>query len=113
VRARLRRPTPRALRELITQAVASWYIGFFQLPLVPELAWYAGLVRRVLTLVDDTCSPTVADGVAGLRLYRANMLPRLSRPQLRTTDIPVQVLIPQRDPFVLKSRTSCRAVRAS
>ncbi|MGH3539643.1 MAG: alpha/beta fold hydrolase, partial [Pseudonocardiaceae bacterium] len=29
-RARLRRPTPRALRELITQMVSSWYITFFQ-----------------------------------------------------------------------------------
>jgi NAD(P)-dependent dehydrogenase (short-subunit alcohol dehydrogenase family) len=40
------------------------------------------------------------DAVHGLELYRANMLPRLGRPAARTTDIPVQVLAPRRDPFV-------------
>lgn len=62
-RARLRRPTPRALRELMAQLVSSWYIAFFQLPKL------AGLAQR---------GP-------------------------RTTDVPVQVLAPRRDPFVSRS----------
>jgi NAD(P)-dependent dehydrogenase (short-subunit alcohol dehydrogenase family)/pimeloyl-ACP methyl ester carboxylesterase len=99
-RARLRRPTPRALRELITQLVASWYIGFFQLPLLPELAWRIGLAQRTLALLEPTNTPAVSDAVHGLQLYRANMLPRLVQPDARTTDIPVQVLVPRRDPFL-------------
>ncbi|MGH3929298.1 MAG: SDR family oxidoreductase [Pseudonocardiaceae bacterium] len=97
-RARLRRPTPRALRELITQLVSSWYIALFQLPLLPELAWRTGLAQRSLALLEPTNTPAVSDAVNGLALYRANMLTRLSHP--RTTDIPVQILAPQRDPFV-------------
>ncbi|MDQ4010006.1 MAG: SDR family oxidoreductase [Actinomycetota bacterium] len=99
-RARLRRPTPRALRELVTQLAASWYIGFFQLPLLPELAWRTGLAQRALALLEPTGAPAVSDAVHGLQLYRANMLPRLAQPGDRTTDIPVQVLVPRRDPFL-------------
>ncbi|MGH3772786.1 MAG: SDR family oxidoreductase [Pseudonocardiaceae bacterium] len=103
MRARLRRPTPRALRELVTQLMSSWYIGLFQLPLLPELIWRAGLPQRALALVGCASTPTVADGVHGLRLYRANMLPRLARPSPQMTDVPVQVLAPVRDPFVTRS----------
>jgi NAD(P)-dependent dehydrogenase (short-subunit alcohol dehydrogenase family)/pimeloyl-ACP methyl ester carboxylesterase len=100
LRARLRRPTPQALRELVTQLVSSWYIALFQLPLLPELAWRTGLTQRVLALLEPTSAPVVSDAVKGLQLYRANMLPRLAQPGVRKTDIPVQVLAPQRDPFV-------------
>ncbi|MGH3671646.1 MAG: SDR family oxidoreductase [Pseudonocardiaceae bacterium] len=106
LRARLRRPTPRGLRELITQLVSSWYITFFQLPLLPELAWRAGIPQRVISLVGGTDSLPVTDGVRGLQLYRANMLPRLARPEARPTEIPVQVLAPQRDPFVSRALQS-------
>jgi NAD(P)-dependent dehydrogenase (short-subunit alcohol dehydrogenase family)/pimeloyl-ACP methyl ester carboxylesterase len=102
-RTRLRRPTPRALRELISQLASSWYVGFFQLPLLPEWVWRTGLAGRALALVEGSSSPTVADGVNGVALYRANMVPRLTAPQPRTTDIPVQVLAPQRDPYVSRS----------
>lgn len=99
LRARLRRPTLRALRELATQLVSSWYIAFFQLPVLPELSWRTGLAQRVLALLDDTTGPAVSDAVCGVQMYRANLLPRLGRPGLRTTRVPVQVLAPQRDPF--------------
>ena len=102
-RARLRRPTPQALRELVSQLRMSWYVALFQLPLLPELAWRAGLAQRVLALVDDAGAPVVANAVSGLQLYRANMMPRLAAPSPRATDVPVQVLAPQRDPFVSKS----------
>jgi NAD(P)-dependent dehydrogenase (short-subunit alcohol dehydrogenase family)/pimeloyl-ACP methyl ester carboxylesterase len=106
LRARLRRPTPRALRELITQAASSWYIAFFQLPLVPELVWRAGIAGRALTLTDRTSALAMADGVAGLELYRANMFSQPRMTEARTTDIPVQVLAPRRDPFVSRSLQS-------
>jgi NAD(P)-dependent dehydrogenase (short-subunit alcohol dehydrogenase family)/pimeloyl-ACP methyl ester carboxylesterase len=103
IRARLRRPTPRALRELVTQLAASWYIGFFQLPLLPELAWRTGLGQRALAVLEPTRTPAVSDAVHGLQLYRANMLPRLAQPGGRITDIPVQVLVPRGDPFLTVS----------
>ncbi|HKR51092.1 MAG TPA: SDR family oxidoreductase [Pseudonocardiaceae bacterium] len=99
-RARLRRPTPRALRELVTQLMSSWYVAFFQLPLLPELAWRTGFAQGVLARLEPTSTPAVSDALRGLQLYRANMLPRLTQPGARTTGIPVQVLAPQRDPFV-------------
>lgn len=102
-RARLRRPTPRALRELISQLVSSWYVTFFQLPLLPELAWRTGLAQRALARTDGAARPAVADAVNGVQLYRANMAPRLVKPGPRRTDVPVQVLAPQRDPFVSRS----------
>ncbi|MFN2496604.1 MAG: SDR family oxidoreductase [Pseudonocardiaceae bacterium] len=100
LRARLRRPTPRALRELVTQLASSAYIGFFQLPLLPELVWRSGLAQQVLGRLEHTRTPSVPDAVNGLQLYRANMLPRLGRPGAGTTDIPVQILAPRRDRFV-------------
>jgi pimeloyl-ACP methyl ester carboxylesterase len=42
----------------------------------------------------------VRDLVDGLELYRANMLPRARRPQVRRTGVPVQVLTPAHDVFV-------------
>ncbi|MBV9058646.1 MAG: SDR family oxidoreductase [Pseudonocardiales bacterium] len=100
LRARVRRPTPRAFRELVTQLRSSWYIAFFRLPLLPELAWRAGLIQRVLARTDGAGTPTAANGVNGLQLYRANIMARLAALPARTTDVPVQVLAPQRDPFV-------------
>lgn len=88
------------------QALRSWYIGFFQLPLLPELAWRSGLAARILTGADGMpkgghFAPTLrADGEAGLALYRANIPSRLLRPRERSTDVPVQVVIPAGDPFV-------------
>ncbi len=90
----------------LAQLVRSWYIGFFQLPLLPELTWRSGLGLRVLAGTDRLpgtghFAPTVAeDGAAGVALYRANMPSRLLRPRERTTEVPVQVVIPVDDPFV-------------
>ncbi|GGM53666.1 short chain dehydrogenase [Longimycelium tulufanense] len=108
-RSRLR-PSPRDLRELLTQAAFSWYIGYFHLPLLPELGWRTGVARRVMSWMrrlDKGARASVpenrtvlADALHGLRLYRTNMLPRLRRPEERRTDIPVQVLAPSRDAFV-------------
>ncbi|HJT02388.1 MAG TPA: SDR family oxidoreductase [Pseudonocardiaceae bacterium] len=102
-RSRLRRPTPRALRELVTQLRSSSYIAFFQLPLLPELAWRTGLAQWVLRLMEGSDSPAVSDAVHGVQLYRANMFLRRTAPAPRTTDMPVQVLAPQRDPTVSSS----------
>ncbi|MGP4018960.1 SDR family oxidoreductase [Saccharopolyspora sp. 5N708] len=108
MRAKLRRPTPRALRELITQLICSGYIGFFQLPVLPELVWRTGLLPKLITRLErfdphsaaNPARPALSDGLHGLQLYRANMGARMTKPGERRTDLPVQVLAPNGDPFV-------------
>ena len=102
-RDRLRRPTPRRLRELVTQVVHSGYIGFFQTPLVPELAWRTRLMPRIVNALargDDHRDPSTRDGINGLELYRANIASRAGGPGERRAGVPVQVLAPVGDPFV-------------
>jgi NAD(P)-dependent dehydrogenase (short-subunit alcohol dehydrogenase family)/pimeloyl-ACP methyl ester carboxylesterase len=109
-RSRLRRPTPRRLRELAVQAAASGYIGLFQVPGLPELLWRSRLLPRAMKLIGrgDTgiAEPTLADGLRGLALYRENMRSRLLRPAERCTTVPVQVLAPTRDAFVSSAMQS-------
>lgn len=113
-RSRLRRPTPRNLRALLAQLTRSGYIGFFQLPLLPELAWRSRVLPHVINRLErvgpaaaaDRARPTTADGIDGLALYRSNMLPRLSRPGPRHTEVPVQVVAPTDDPFVTAAAQS-------
>jgi pimeloyl-ACP methyl ester carboxylesterase len=96
------RERPRAIAR---QLLDSYYVALFQLPLVPELAIRAGIFDRLVrhsathglaggTTVRDKSR---ADAEAGLALYRANFLPRLTRPRPRRTTVPVQVLAPTDD----------------
>lgn len=107
LRAQLRpRPTP--LLRLLTQLVFSGYIGFFQLPRLPESLWRTGALNALIALLQRhrtatgyrAPKPLLSDGINGLELYRANILPRFRRPAARVANIPVQVLAPLADPFV-------------
>ena len=111
MRDRLRHPGPRSLAALAGQARRSWYIGAFQLPLLPELAWRRVVASRwpqVLRRFDGdaagaaTPAPTLAaDAAHGLGLYRRNMRPRLRRPRPdAVAHIPVQLIAGRRDPFI-------------
>ena len=93
--------------QLLRQLGRSWYILAFQLPLVAPTAWQVALGRswpRIMKAMEGTtidASPTqTADGRDGVKLYRANVLPRLLRPQPRHALAPVQLIIPMRDRFV-------------
>ena len=107
-RSRLRKPSPRAHGQLAWQGVHSWYIGYFHLPLLPPLLWRTAMVKGWPALLHaiegvphGSGAPTFpTDAVRGLALYRANMIPRLTRPRKRPTDIPVQVVLPQKDLYV-------------
>jgi short-subunit dehydrogenase/pimeloyl-ACP methyl ester carboxylesterase len=95
------RPSPRRLKNALTQFVHSGYILFFQLPLIPEVLWRTGIMRSLMKRLDPAGGVAeTADGVYGLNLYRANMMTRLSRPAPRPAEIPVQVLAPDGDAFV-------------
>jgi NAD(P)-dependent dehydrogenase (short-subunit alcohol dehydrogenase family)/pimeloyl-ACP methyl ester carboxylesterase len=98
------RPVPGRFGKALWQLAHSCYITFFQLPVLPELACRAGLLNRAIALSERSGyagRASTADQINGLNLYRANMLPRLGRPDRgRRTNVPVQVIAPTRDPFV-------------
>ncbi|MFJ4849360.1 alpha/beta fold hydrolase [Streptomyces sp. NPDC088733] len=109
-RAQVRRPTPARLGKLLRQALASQYVAFFHLPGVAELACRSGLLDGVIKglLRLETGEPPQGYGSgraarnrAGLKLYRANVLPRMLRPRVRHAALPAQVLAPSKDVFVL------------
>lgn len=94
----------RSRRELARQALHSWYVLAFQVPVVPEVA-----LRRMLRSSGATArllgtrhaTPTVArDAVNGLGLYRANLGGDCGTRHPRRTDIPVQLIVPLRDAYL-------------
>lgn len=104
-----RRPTPRRLRQMLTQQLHSWYILAFHLPVLPELLWRTVLARRwpqVLHRLENVPprpghpAPTLpSDAARGVSLYRANFRPRLAKPRERHTQVPVQVITPTDDHY--------------
>ncbi|WP_329056714.1 SDR family oxidoreductase [Amycolatopsis sp. NBC_01488] len=100
-RAQVTRPTPKRLKNALSQFLHSWYILAFQLPLIPDLLWRTGLLgKQIQRMEPDAAPPEKSDGINGLELYRANMFTRLSRPAPRAADVPVQVLAPTSDAYV-------------
>jgi pimeloyl-ACP methyl ester carboxylesterase len=89
------------------QARRSWYVAWFHVPVLPELGWRAlhrpigrEMARRE-GLPRDAWGPELGrDGAHGLQLYRANIYPRLRQPGEGRTQVPVQVVVPRRDPFL-------------
>lgn len=106
LRNRLTRPSLEGWRQLMMQALRSWYIFLFHLPGAGAL-WRLGLGRlwpALLKLFESTdavrTSTQSGDGYHGVRLYRANMLRRLLFPRERYTRVPVQLILPSQDKFV-------------
>jgi pimeloyl-ACP methyl ester carboxylesterase len=92
-------------RAVVRQLLDSYYVALFQLPVVPELGIRLGIVAAVvrhssthgLPAGSAAEPPSPADARHGLGLYRANFLPRLTRPRPRRTAVPVQLLTPRGD----------------
>jgi hypothetical protein len=84
-------------RRLAGQLLRSWYIGAFLVPKLPEAAWRLFLTRRY----EQTAKRDVGnDPVRGLALYRANFCAGGNRPSGRRVGLPVQVVVPVKDPFL-------------
>lgn len=107
----LRRPSARRLAAIGGQAMRSWYIGVFGVPGLAERAWRSGLARRWPDLMRSRegvprehagLSETIEkDGVAGVGLYRRNVLRRLRRPRTdAVAHVPVQLVVATRDRYV-------------
>jgi pimeloyl-ACP methyl ester carboxylesterase len=96
----------RDLGLLRSQARKSWYVCAFQVPWLPELAvrrlgrrMRAGL-KQTQRLDDAHWADTFDDDAAnGINLYRANV-GRMRVGQPRGTRIPVQLVVPEFDPFL-------------
>jgi pimeloyl-ACP methyl ester carboxylesterase len=111
----LRSPrTPRAVRDVVRQFLASGYIWFFLCPGAPEVAFRSRAAVKVFEAVEligrsrarnqrrAASTRSIDDYLNGLNLYRANMPgPILAPPaQLPQTTVPVQVLVARKDYFV-------------
>jgi NAD(P)-dependent dehydrogenase (short-subunit alcohol dehydrogenase family)/pimeloyl-ACP methyl ester carboxylesterase len=109
-RRRLTRPTPRNLAQFGNQELKSWYIAVFHMPFLAPAAWRFGLADRWGEILRRTegvqprpghpATTLRADAVRGIDLYRANMVPRISKPTERYARIPVQLITLTRDRFV-------------
>jgi len=85
------KPRPRSIAQLVRQIAGSWYMTALEIPGVPLVGWF--LAGRRLGHDRRTV-------VNGANLYRQNMRARLLAPRDRRTSVPVQLIVPTRDPFV-------------
>ena len=94
----------RAVGRILRQLSHSWYIGFFQLPFLPELTFrrlgkriHQNLARTQKLGSSAQWSDTFArDGANGVNLYRANRLQFTHG----TTKVPVRLVVPTKDAFL-------------
>ena len=109
-RRRFTRPSPRNLAQLGVQEFKSWYIAAFHVPMLAPAAWRLGLANRWGEILRRTegvqprpghpAATLRTDAVRGIDLYRANMMPRISKPTERYARIPVQLITLTQDRFV-------------
>lgn len=109
-KGRLKRPTPRAVAQLLGQGGKSWYVYALHTPALPELAWRGPLGKRwpkMLAHVEKVSGdgyPTASlpsDAANGTWLYRDNVRSRLSRPRTDAyAHAPVQLITPLGDAFL-------------
>jgi pimeloyl-ACP methyl ester carboxylesterase len=105
MRRRLRHPTPRNLLQYLGQMAKSWYMAMFQLPFIPELYWkllgrfWPKFLKRTEGIRIGITDTQISDGKHGINLYRANILARLFFPRERRTTVPVQLIVPLKDPY--------------
>ena len=96
--------------RLARQLLHSWYVGFFQVPVVPDVLWrrahrlIGAATARAEGLPRDHWGPGLGEDAAhGLELYRANgprPRPETAARRPRTTGLPVLVVHPERDRFL-------------
>ncbi|MGV9930309.1 SDR family oxidoreductase [Streptomyces olivaceoviridis] len=108
--ARMKRPTPRRVGQLLGQGAKSWYVYLLHTPALPELAWRGPLgtywpkILERAERVPGGDYPTASlptDAAHGAWLYRDNVRARLRRPRPDAyAHAPVQLITPQEDAFL-------------
>lgn len=100
--------SPAAKAKVMKQLLSSWYIGFFQLPVLPTAGWQVGfgklwpkyLEHREGVEEPEPNATQTEDGKHGVQLYRANFRDKLINPEERFASCPVQLLVPTKDNYV-------------
>jgi len=108
IRKRTFNLSPAAKARVMKQLLSSWYIGFFQLPVLPAAGWEAGFGKLWPTylakregVIEPEPNPTqTEDGKQGVQLYRANFRNKLINPEARFAACPVQLIVPTKDNYV-------------
>ncbi|WP_155057261.1 SDR family oxidoreductase [Streptomyces blattellae] len=110
IHARVKRPTPRRVGQLLGQGAKSWYVYLLHTPVLPELAWRGPLGKswpRILHRVERVpgrgypTSSLPSDAAHGTWLYRDNVRPRLRKPRADAyAHAPVQLITPLEDAFL-------------
>lgn len=90
---------------MLRQLASSWYVGVFQVPVLPELVWRAAgrPLREAAARLEGTdhWGPEMPrDAAHGVGLYRANVPRRMHRPRPLEVRVPVLVVHPRRDRFL-------------
>ncbi|CAL9520602.1 SDR family oxidoreductase [Streptomyces sp. enrichment culture] len=108
--ARVKRPTPRRLGQLLGQGAKSWYVYLLHTPALPELAWrgplgkrWPGILERAerVPAGDYPTGSLPSDAAHGAWLYRDNVRARLRQPRPDAyAHAPVQLITPQGDVFL-------------
>ncbi|MFF5472641.1 SDR family oxidoreductase [Streptomyces achromogenes] len=108
--ARVKRPTPRRVSQLLGQGAKSWYVYLLHTPALPELAWrgplgkrWPGILERAerVPAGDYPTASLPSDAAHGAWLYRDNVRTRLRRPRPDAyAHAPVQLITPQGDVFL-------------
>jgi len=94
--------------KFFKQLTKSWYIAVFQLPLLAPTVWnffspekWGKVLEKLEHKKGLPINAHIAsDGKHGIGLYRANFLPRLTRPRQRFAVCPVQAIVLKGDNFV-------------
>ncbi|SIR90463.1 alpha/beta fold hydrolase [Williamsia sterculiae] len=106
-----RKAKQRRFRDIVAMWKSPLYMGFFSIPVVAPILARLGLIDPTIRLAinaferPDSDSPrppgpSARRNAASIRIYAANVLPRLAKPERDGTDVPVLVLTPQRDIFI-------------
>lgn len=106
-----RKARARRYRDIAAMWKSPLYMGFFSLPRLAPVLARLGLIdptirlslkafERPERLDRRPAGPSARRNAASIRIYAANVLPRLRKPIRGGTKVPVQVLAPRRDIFI-------------
>jgi len=111
-RGKLRSPTPRNLKQVLSQLLHSWYTLLFQIPKLPELfirrraleIWQRTLTNSGVEPSDEylNMTPHAVRGVMlnPLGLYRDNLFDPSTTPEKNSITVPTQLIVLEQDNFI-------------
>ena len=109
IRQRLGQPNAKSVTQLAKQFSHSWYIWLFHMPFLAPNIWRFGgerlwpmVLNNIEGITEEHPNPSqVKDGRYGINLYRANIFKYVLSPRKRHTTVPVQLVVPSGDHFMI------------